>query len=85
VCAAPPASHDQNHGKAEKVVPGIWWLQVKWSSPTSVGEELIDRVEASYAEWIAWLNHSPAPQLKQPEAKPFEIIINKGVMSGNPG
>ncbi len=87
--ASPSETQDRQNDKAEIIVHEGWWSEAKWLLPPRISEAvdswLDSWLDSTYAKGVGWLTENLAPPPKETVAKPLEIIINKGVMSGNPG
>jgi len=84
-CASPPGNQDRDEDKPVIIVPDIWWFQVKSILPLRMGDELFNWLEKTFVEETGYSNDGAGPPSEESGANPFGIIINKGVMSGNPG
>ena len=83
--ASPSENQDRQNDKAEIIVHEGWWSEAKWLLPPRISEAVDSWLDSTYAKGVGWLTENLAPPPKETVAKPLEIIINKGVMSGNPG
>ena len=87
--ASPSETQYRQNDKAEIIVHEGWWSEAKWLLPPRISEAvdswLDSWLDSTYAKGVGWLTENLAPPPKETVAKPLEIIINKGVMSGNPG
>ena len=83
--ASPSETQNRQNDKAEIIVHEGWWSEAKWLLPPRISEAVDSWLDSTYAQRVGWLTENIGPPSKETVANPFEIIINKGVMSGNPG
>jgi len=83
--ASPYDNQDRASDKVEILFSNSWLSQVTWMLPPRISEAVDSWLDSTYAQRVGWLTENIGPPSKETVANPLEIIINKGVMSGNPG
>jgi hypothetical protein len=83
--ASPSGNESRDAARQEITMKNLWWFQATWMLPPQMGDNLFDWLDKTFTNGIDWYADRADSVSEKDEANPFGIIINKGVMSGNPG
>ena len=83
--ASPSGNQDRDEDKQEINVANFWWFQATWLLPPRVGDDVSRWLDKTLDNGMDWYTDSAEPKSEDTGAKSLGVIIQKGVMSGNPG